>query len=214
MTSDSEPILPVILCGGAGTRLWPLSHPARPKPLLALGEGGETLLGGTLARFADAGLYAPPTIVAGEEQGEAIAAEIRKSRIAEPMLILEPAARNTAPAIALAALAAEPGALLLVAPSDHVIARPQALHEAGRRARPFAAQGRLVAFGIAPDRPATGYGYVKAGAKLGDGVLEADAFVEKPDAGTAKKWLAQGGYYWNAGLFLMRADACLAALDL
>jgi mannose-1-phosphate guanylyltransferase/mannose-1-phosphate guanylyltransferase/mannose-6-phosphate isomerase len=200
-------IIPVILCGGAGTRLWPLSRAARPKQMLAVG-GEESLLRRTAARVADPALFAPPVAVGAAAQAEAIAGEIDNPGA----LILEPAPRNTAPAIALAALNAAPDAVLLVLPSDHLIADAAGFRDAVRRALPFARDGWIVTFGMAPDRPETGYGYIRRAEAIGDGVFRAARFVEKPDAATAAAYLAEGGYDWNGGIFLLRASAVIEGL--
>ncbi len=209
MTSSSDPrVTPVILCGGAGTRLWPLSRKARPKQMLDL-NGGGTMLALTARRIGDAVLYGPPLVVGAAAQADAIAGEVGKGAT----LILEPSARNTAPAIALAALNAAPGAVLLVLPSDQHVADDAGFDAAVRRALPLAQDGWIVTFGMTPDRPETGYGYIKRGEPLGEGLFAVDRFVEKPDAATAAAWLAEGGYDWNGGIFLMRADALIAGLE-
>jgi mannose-1-phosphate guanylyltransferase/mannose-1-phosphate guanylyltransferase/mannose-6-phosphate isomerase len=142
-----------------------------------------------------------------------IGAQLRQSGIDDYHLILEPIGRNTAPAIALAALDAQPDDALLVMPSDHVIADLPAFHAAIARALPLVAQGWLVTFGITPDRPETGYGYIQTGTLCGEDVHEVVRFVEKPDVANAQKMLAQGHHVWNAGIFLFRADAYLAAME-
>ncbi len=207
MTADAR-IVPVILSGGAGTRLWPLSTPDRPKQFHAL-SGAETMLRMTAARVADRTRFAPPIVVASAAHADEIARQLGD----DLTLILEPAGRNTAPAIALAALEADPDSLLLVMPSDHVIGDPAAFDAAIDRAAAAASGGWLMTFGIAPDRPETGYGYIKRGAALGDGVFAVDRFVEKPDLATATAWLDAGGYDWNGGIFLFRAADLLAGLE-
>ncbi len=204
---SGERIIPVILCGGAGTRLWPLSRRARPKQMLDL-TGGGSMLALTAKRVSDPGLFDAPVVVGAADQAAAIEAEV--PRIGR--LILEPAARNTAPAIALAALAGTREDMLLVLPSDHLIRDPRALTEAVRRAAPFARDGWILTFGMKAERAETGYGYVQRGAALGEGVHEAARFVEKPDAETAAAYLADGGYDWNGGIFLMAAGTYLDAL--
>jgi mannose-1-phosphate guanylyltransferase/mannose-1-phosphate guanylyltransferase/mannose-6-phosphate isomerase len=209
--SHSARIVPVILSGGTGVRLWPLSRLGRPKQLVSLG-GGASLLGETAKRVADETLFTAPVIVAGEEDADAVAAALAEAR-APSLLILEPRPRGTAAAIALAAAGAAADDLLLVLPSDHAVARPAAFLDAVRAAAPFAAEDWLVTFGIRPDRPETGYGYVRRGAALAEGLFEAAAFVEKPPRETAEAFLADGGYDWNAGIFLFRAGAMVDALQ-
>jgi len=204
----SQLIVPVILSGGAGTRLWPLSRAARPKQMLAL-TGAETMLRLTARRVADPARYAPPIVVAPAEQAEAVEAEVSGLG----MLILEPVARNTAPAIALAALNAAANDVLLVLPSDHLIGDVERFGTAVQRGLPLARADWIVTFGMAPDRAETGYGYIKRGAALAEGVFAAERFVEKPDAATARSFIEQGGYDWNGGIFLMRADALIQGLE-
>jgi len=201
-------ITPVILSGGAGTRLWPLSRRARPKQMLDL-TGGGSMLALTAARVADAALFAAPVVVAGAGQAEAIEAALP----GVGTLILEPAPRNTAPAIALAALAAARDEVLLVLPSDHLVRDGAGFAAAVRRALPFAREGWIVTFGMKAERPETGYGYIERGEALAQGVFEAARFVEKPDAATAQAFVAGGGHDWNAGIFLMRAGTYLEALE-
>jgi mannose-1-phosphate guanylyltransferase/mannose-1-phosphate guanylyltransferase/mannose-6-phosphate isomerase len=202
-------IVPVILSGGSGTRLWPLSRAARPKQLLPL-TGDQTMLQMTADRTR-AG-FAPPMIVANAAHAHEIEHQLGEVGVTPAALILEPAARNTAPAIALAAALAAPDALLLVMPSDHLIRDPDAFLAAVRTAAPAAGQGWLVTFGITPDRPEIGYGYIRAGDPVLPGVLRAERFLEKPDVVTAEALVADGRHHWNAGIFLFRADALLAAL--
>ncbi|HEY0114680.1 MAG TPA: sugar phosphate nucleotidyltransferase, partial [Allosphingosinicella sp.] len=198
-------ITPVILSGGSGTRLWPLSRLGRPKQLIAL-SGEETLLQATARRLAGPG-FAPPIVVAGADQAEAIEGQIGEAR-----LILEPAPRNTAPAVALAALEAGPDALLLVAPSDHHIEDQAAFRAAIHAGVPHARAGWIVTFGIAADRPETGYGYIERGDPLGGGAWQVARFTEKPDRATAESFVASGRHDWNAGLFLMQAGIFLEQL--
>jgi len=209
---SADRITPVILSGGSGTRLWPLSRLGRPKPLVAP-AGGATLIQQTVLRVRDPALFAPPVVVAGSEHAEAIAAQIDEAGVPAGSFIVEPAARGTAPAIALAALSLAHDDLLLILPSDHVIQDDEAFRAAIETGRAAADAGRLVAFGIEPERAETGYGYMRSGEPLGNGAYAVAQFAEKPDRATAEAWLAEGGWFWNAGLFLMRAGDCLTALE-
>lgn len=207
----NDRIIPVILSGGSGTRLWPLSRPERPKQLLAVTEE-RTMLQLTAARTVGAD-FQDPIIVGSTIHAEEIGRQLGEIGQAARSLILEPIARNTAPAIALAALAIGGDQTpLLVMPSDHVIGDVAAFHQAVARALPFARDGWLVTFGIEPTGPETGYGYIREGAALGDGVLRADRFVEKPSMESAVAMLAGGDHVWNGGIFLFRADTYLEAL--
>lgn len=212
----TEPVTPVILSGGSGTRLWPLSRQLYPKQLLPL-AGEETMLQQTARRVADATLFAAPLIVANDEHRFIIAEQLRLVDAAPAAMILEPVARNTAPAITLAALriaAEDPERVMLVMPSDHVIEDVPAFHDAVRSGLVAARAGHLVTFGIVPTRPETGYGYVESGAAL-DGapaVRRVARFVEKPDAARAADYLAAGKFFWNSGMFLFRAGVFLGEL--
>lgn len=211
MTAQA-PIIPVILSGGSGTRLWPMSRPERPKQMLALTDE-LSMLQLTAVRCDAREDFAPPIIVANAAHAELIEAQLGAIGIEAGALILEPMGRNTAPAIALAAIAAGSGAApLLVMPSDHVIDDTPAFHAAIEHALPLVRDGWLVAFGIAPDGPETGYGYIKTGGEIAAGVHRVEQFVEKPLRDRAEAMLAAGGHYWNGGIFLFRADRYLAAL--
>jgi mannose-1-phosphate guanylyltransferase/mannose-1-phosphate guanylyltransferase/mannose-6-phosphate isomerase len=203
-----QPITPVILSGGSGTRLWPVSRNERPKQFIALTDT-RTMFELTLARIEGIADRTAPLIV-----GNAAHAELIRQQGDEGMtLILEPVARNTAPAIALAALALEEqDSAMLVMPSDHVVADIPAFHAAIERARALVAQGWLVTFGIEPEAPETGFGYIALGDELTDGVRKVARFVEKPDLARATEMLAQGNHVWNAGIFLFSARAYLQAL--
>lgn len=203
-------VVPVILSGGSGTRLWPLSRADCPKQFIAL-AGDETMLQLTVARASDPALFEPPVIVANPRHAEIIEQQLG-GQAADFQLILEPHARNTAPAIALAALAAEPSHLLLVMPSDHVIRDPAAFETAVKAALAFASEGGLVTFGVTPSRPETAYGYIRRGAELSPRLFEGVEFVEKPNVPLAERYLTEGCYDWNAGIFLFRADTYIAAL--
>ncbi|AZI38260.1 putative mannose-6-phosphate isomerase/mannose-1-phosphate guanylyl transferase [Caenibius tardaugens NBRC 16725] len=202
-------IVPVVLCGGGGTRLWPRSRLSRPKPFLPLLDDNSTPFAATLARCADDTLFAPPLIVAGAAHLHHVEAET--SQISGAQVIVEPAMRNTAAAIALAAHRLDRDAVMLVCPSDHFIADTDAFRRAARDAATLASEGWLVAFGIAPGEPETGYGYIRQGEPLGAG-YRIDRFVEKPDKARAEAFLAEGTYYWNGGLFAFTAGTYLDEL--
>ncbi|WP_395396243.1 sugar phosphate nucleotidyltransferase (plasmid) [Novosphingobium sp. BL-8A] len=211
---ETHTILPVILCGGSGTRLWPLSRPERPKQFHRL-LSSRTMLQTTAHYVSDRERFAAPLIIGGSEFGGEIRRQMKDADIEGVRVILEPLARNTAPAIALAALAsARPDDLLLVLPSDHAIQVPDAFQRALDLAAPLAREGWLCTFGIEPGSPNTGYGYIRTGEPLAPGIQRIACFVEKPDADRAQAMLDAGGHLWNAGIFLLRADALLAALGL
>lgn len=206
-------ITPVILSGGAGTRLWPMSRPAMPKQMLPL-TADLSMVQLTAQRTQDEGLFDKPIVVANARHAALIEQQLAAVGAEPQALILEPAGRNTAPAIALAALAAGGGDTpLLVMPSDHVIDDVAAFHAALWRAAPLVERGWLVTFGIAPDAPETGYGWIRQGGEIdATGVFSVDRFVEKPSADVAEAMLAAGGHHWNGGIFLFRADMYLATL--
>ncbi|MCC6505914.1 MAG: mannose-1-phosphate guanylyltransferase/mannose-6-phosphate isomerase [Aquimonas sp.] len=205
-------LLPVILSGGSGTRLWPLSRESYPKQFLPLVED-ISMLQATWRRVAPlAGRR--PSVVANQEHRFMAAEQLREMGAEPSAILLEPVGRNTAPAIAVAALEAMrdgEDALLLVLPSDHVIRDEAAFHAVVRAALPAAREGRLVTFGIVPTAPETGYGYIQATA--GEGVRAVAQFVEKPDRATAEAYLASGAYFWNSGMFLFRASRYLQELQ-
>lgn len=205
-------VQPVILSGGSGTRLWPLSREAYPKQFLPL-AGELTMLQATWQRVAPIASRGP--LVIANEEHRFVAAEQLQQVGAEPAaIILEPVGRNTAPAIAVAALEATrdgADALLLVLPSDHVITDEAAFRAAVQAASSAAEAGKLVTFGIVPTGPETGYGYIKAAD--GQGVRAVERFVEKPDLDTATGYVASGQYYWNSGMFLFKASRYLQELE-
>lgn len=207
--ATSKTIVPVILSGGSGTRLWPVSTPATPKQLLAL-TATETMLQLTAQRTTGE-RFAAPIVVANALHADTIEAQLAESGIPAAALILEPVARNTAPAIALAAIEAGDAAILVM-PSDHVIADVDAFHRAIHSAMPAVDDGWLVTFGIAPDGPETGYGYIQVGEAISEGVHRVARFVEKPDRTNAEAMIAAGDHAWNGGIFLFRADVFLGAL--
>ncbi|MBI5164400.1 MAG: mannose-1-phosphate guanylyltransferase/mannose-6-phosphate isomerase [Magnetospirillum sp.] len=202
-----DTVVPVILSGGAGTRLWPLSRELRPKQLLPL-TSDQTPLQDTAQR-----IDGRPVVVCNHEHRFIVAEQLREIGIEPRAVIIEPVGRNTAPAAAVAALLleSEPEALMLVMPSDHLVRDPDAFRAAVAKAVPLAKAGRLVTFGIRPTEPNTGYGYIKSGPPL-DGGFAVERFVEKPDLDTAKGYLASGAYLWNSGIFLFPARGYLAEL--
>jgi len=207
-----QPIVPVILSGGAGTRLWPLSRELYPKQLLPL-AGEKSMIAETALRVASAP-FGAPIIVCNEEHRFIIAEQLRAAGVAPRAILLEPIGRNTAAAAAAAAALLEPGETMMLLPSDHVVRDTAAFAAAVATARNVVAQGRLVTFGIDPEQPETGYGYIKRGAALPqiDGAYAVQRFVEKPDLATAKAYLAEGGWAWNSGMFLFEAATFLAEL--
>ncbi len=210
-------IHPVILSGGSGTRLWPMSRAHYPKQFLPL-TSRHSLLQEAVERVATDARFAAPLFVANDEHRFILAEQVRALDVAPLAIVLEPIGRNTAPAACVAALAltaSEPDALMLVMPSDHVITDLASFYGAIDRAAAAAAMGRLVTFGIEADRPETGYGYLKRGAALDGiaGAFELGAFVEKPDRDRAQTYLAAGDYSWNSGIFLFPAALYLAELQ-
>ncbi len=207
-------LTPVLLSGGVGSRLWPVSREAHPKQFLPL-AGEISMLQETLQRTA--GLpAAAPLVVCNEEHRFMVAEQLRQLNVKPGALILEPEGRNTAPAVALAALqvvAADPEAIMLVLPADHLIGDVAAFVAAVEQALPLAAEGRLMTFGVVPTTPETGYGYIKCGAELGSGLFDLERFVEKPDGATAQSYLDDGGYLWNSGMYLLRAQTYLDELQ-
>jgi mannose-1-phosphate guanylyltransferase/mannose-6-phosphate isomerase len=212
-------LVPVILSGGAGTRLWPVSRSAYPKPFMRMADG-ESLLYKTLDRALRAADGGPVLTVTGRDYYFLTRDEYaHHPRAAAPSLpfLLEPMGRNTAPAIALAAMYtmehSGADAALLVLPADHLIRDADAFAADARRAHALAQEGYLVTFGIKPTAPETGFGYIRMGGALAHAAREIDAFVEKPDRDTAQKYLASGDYVWNSGMFCFRADALLETMQ-
>jgi mannose-1-phosphate guanylyltransferase/mannose-6-phosphate isomerase len=209
-------VVPVILCGGSGTRLWPLSSADKPKQLLSL-VSEHTMLQDTLLRLREQRVsIAPPVIVCNERHGTLVAAQTRALGQTVGAVVLEPTGRNSAPAVTIAALLArelvsDGDPLLLVLPADHVIADPAAFAAAVEAAVAPAADRYLTTFGVVPTEPATGYGYIRRGAGR-NGWSEIAQFVEKPDAATARAYLDSGQYLWNSGMFLFAASAWLDEL--
>ncbi|HLO74962.1 MAG TPA: mannose-1-phosphate guanylyltransferase/mannose-6-phosphate isomerase [Magnetospirillum sp.] len=210
-------ITPVVLSGGAGTRLWPLSRQHHPKQLLPL-TGERSLLQQTVQRFATEPGFAPPIVVTGEPLRFIVAEQLRAIGAVPQCLLLEPVARNTAPAVAAAALfalQADPQAILLVVPSDHAVGDVPRLLSAIRQAEPWARDDHLITFAIRPTRPETGYGYIRRGARVdtGDELFTVAGFVEKPDAERAAAFVKSGEYWWNSGMFMFSARQILTELE-
>lgn len=209
-------LYPVILSGGAGTRLWPLSRQSFPKQLLAL-DTKRSLLQETASRVGGSG-FAAPTVVCNDEHRFIVAEQLREIGVRPRNILLEPVGRNTAPAVAAAAIALmrdDPEAIMLVLPSDHVVRDVAAFRSAAATAAAAASRGVLVTFGIPAECPETGYGYIRQGAAFEgiEGCFHVERFVEKPDRATAETYLAEGGYFWNSGMFIFRAATYLAELE-
>jgi mannose-1-phosphate guanylyltransferase/mannose-6-phosphate isomerase len=206
-------LTPVLLSGGVGSRLWPVSRESHPKQFLPL-AGELSMLQETLRRTS--GLEeASPLVVCNEEHRFMVAEQLRQVSLNTSAMILEPQGRNTAPAVALAAIQAlktDPDALLLVLPADHLIQNVDAFADAVSKAVPLAQQGRLVTFGVVPTSPETGYGYIKCGAALDPDLYDLERFVEKPDAATAQAYVDSGNYLWNSGMFLLQAATYIEQL--
>ncbi|MBR9829039.1 MAG: mannose-1-phosphate guanylyltransferase/mannose-6-phosphate isomerase [Oceanospirillales bacterium] len=206
---------PVIMAGGSGSRLWPLSRQSSPKQFLDLDGSGSSLLQKTLTRLKGLN-HAAPLIVSNDSYRFMVAEQLRQANIEPFATVLEPCSRNTAPAIALAALhLLQQGndTIMLVLAADHHFTRPQELHQAINQGLPLAEQGKLVTFGIKPTRAETGYGYIMTGATLGESAFNISAFAEKPDLATAQAYLESGQHLWNSGMFMLRASAFLHELE-
>jgi len=209
-------IIPAIMCGGVGSRLWPMSRALYPKQLLPL-TSAHTMLQETVGRVSDSARFAPPILICNDEHRFLVAAQLQEHRVDHGGILLEPAGRNTAPAIALAALHAvqdDPDAQLLVLAADHQIKNTDAFLDAVDQASVAAQGGSLVTFGIQPTGPSTGYGYIRLGEAMGAGAIRSVAqFVEKPDLKTAEGFLTEGGYLWNSGMFMFSAKRYLEELE-
>ena len=210
-------IVPVILSGGSGTRLWPLSRTMYPKQFIRFFNGQGTLLGATLRRVDDGG-FSDPIIICNNDHRFLVREELARAAMEAEAIILEPVARNTAAAVAIAALAAvqkSAGAVIAVMPSDHVVKDASAFAESLKRAAAVAATGKLVLFGIVPTGPHTGYGYIRRGAPLAaeGGGYAVDAFFEKPNRATAETYVADKSYFWNSGIFVLHARTFLSELE-
>src|SRR5690554_6603397 len=214
-TEDIQLIIPIILAGGSGTRLWPLSRQHYPKQLLKL-FGERTMLQQTLLRLDGLPNMGDPVVVCNEEHRFMVAEQLQEIGQSQAAILLEPLARNTAPALALAALKAQTMAdnpTLLVLAADHVIRDVPLFHQAVTRAVSAAKAGHLVTFGVEPIRPETGYGYIKTrNSDSGRDYYPVQQFTEKPDLATAESYLAQGGYYWNSGMFVFQSQNFLDEL--
>ncbi len=213
----SRLIHPVVLSGGVGTRLWPLSRALYPKQLLPLASE-LTLLQETVARFADETRFAAPTVICNEAHRFIVAEQLREAGVRPQAVVLEPEGRNTAPAAAAAALLLERRfgeVLVLVLPSDHVVADVAGFHAAAATAARAAGGGALVTFGMAPERPETAFGYIQTGADWEGvpGCHRVERFVEKPESEAAEAMLKEGGWLWNSGMFLFSAKSYLSELD-
>lgn len=210
-----DTLIPVVLCGGSGSRLWPLSRETHPKQFLRL-LGKESLLQQTLMRLQGMQGLGAPVLVTGDSTRFVVAEQLREIGQEHAQILLEPMRRNTAPAIASAALHAltmDEDPLLLVLPSDHVVKDVAALQEALGHAREAARRGDLLTFGIVPDHPETGYGYIRAGSKESGAVRPVVEFVEKPNLATAEQYVKSGQFFWNSGMFLFSARRFLEELE-
>lgn len=209
-------ILPVILCGGSGARLWPLSRADYPKQLQNL-AGDTSLLQQTATRLQSAPDVLPPIVICGENQRFLIAEQLREAGVGATKIVLEPTPRSTAPALAVAALLApeQKETVLVAMPADHFIEDEKAFAHAIRQAALVAMQGKLMTLGIVPTRPHTGFGYIEQGAPLPDGLGSFDAkqFKEKPNEATAQSYIEAGNFLWNAGIFVFRADTYINELN-
>ncbi|MBV1914027.1 MAG: mannose-1-phosphate guanylyltransferase/mannose-6-phosphate isomerase [Pseudomonadales bacterium] len=210
-------LIPVILSGGSGSRLWPLSRAMYPKQLLPL-AGSDSMLQDTIGRLAGLAAIRPPIVVCNEDHRFMVAEQLRENKHKAAAIILEPVGRNTAPAVAVAAFEAlrssvdDMDPMILVLPADHVIEDIPTFHRAIEQGMEQARAGNLVTFGIVPQSAHTGYGYIRAGDSMNAHTFRVDQFREKPDQATADSYLEKGGYYWNSGMFLFKASRYLQEL--
>lgn len=211
-------IIPVILAGGSGTRLWPLSRELYPKQLLSL-VNENTMLQNTIHRLDGLQTKGSPIVICNEDHRFMVAEQIRQTGVHNPSIILEPAGKNTAPAVAVAAIYAfnsDPDAILMVMPADHHIEGKDVFTSVVNSAAKIATQNVMITFGIVPESPETGYGYIKAGEKLQESDTKAfkiECFVEKPDLQTAKSYVESGEYFWNSGMFMFKASTYIEELS-
>ena len=217
LPSDRRMLHPVLLSGGAGVRLWPMSRERFPKQLLNL-TSDRSMIQQTASRVADAARFAPPMVICNEEHRFVIAEQLREAAIVPSAIVLEPVGRNTAMAVAVAALrigATDADALMLILPADHLIRDLPAFRAAVERAAAAAALGGMVTFGIEPTGPETGYGYIRRGGAVAglEGTYRVDAFVEKPSRAVAETYIEGGGYSWNSGMFLFPVAGVLTELE-
>ena len=211
----SQSIRPVILSGGSGTRMWPLSRRARPKQFHPLVSDRSMLQDAVLRMRDGQEIFSPPILLANHAHQDLLAAQLCAAGVDPVLVILEPMPKNTAPAIAALAIAAEQensGEILVVLPADHAIADDVKFRETLVRGAPAARDGAIVTFGVEPTRPETGYGYILSEEAVDGEVRKVAAFVEKPDLATAEKYVASGDYFWNAGIFMFRSDVMIGEM--
>jgi mannose-1-phosphate guanylyltransferase / mannose-6-phosphate isomerase len=211
------PLFPVILSGGSGTRLWPLSRSSLPKQLLPL-HGSQTMIQDTVLRAGRLPGAAPPILLCNDDHRFLVAEQMQEVAVAPSAIVLEPMGRNTAPAAAVAALVAgekDPAAIIVLLPSDHVVVDEEAFRKAVAAATRAAEAGYIVTFGMIPTSPETGYGYIQRGDAIAElaGAFGVRSFKEKPDTATAEAYVADGGYFWNSGMFVFRADIMLEEIE-